>query len=159
MNDPVTPGTEATPMAPDIKENQAASHDIKASNTTKNIADGDTLASQGWERATLEKLVFASLREQQLARRWRTFVRVAWLLFFVTVAWLGFSQGGAGQDVTTPHTAVIEIKGEIASGAEASAELIVSSLRAAFDDAGAQAVVLFERLTKATDKSEVPSPS
>jgi len=142
MNDPVTPGTEATPMAPDIKENQAASHDIKASNTTKNIADGDTLASQGWERATLEKLVFASLREQQLARRWRTFVRVAWLLFFVTVAWLGFSQGGAGQDVTTPHTAVIEIKGEIASGAEASAELIVSSLRAAFDDAGAQAVVL-----------------
>jgi protease IV len=37
---------------------------------------------------------------------------------------------------------VIEIKGEIASGAEASAELIVSSLRTAFEDSGAQAVVL-----------------
>jgi protease-4 len=37
---------------------------------------------------------------------------------------------------------VVEIKGEIASGAEASAESIVASLRAAFEDDGARAVVL-----------------
>jgi protease-4 len=37
---------------------------------------------------------------------------------------------------------VIEIKGEIASGAEASAELVVASARAAFEDEGALAVVL-----------------
>jgi protease-4 len=37
---------------------------------------------------------------------------------------------------------VVEIKGEIASGAEASAELIVAALRSAFEDEGAQAVVL-----------------
>lgn len=141
MNDPVTPGTEATPSAQEIKENQALAQEAKASKATKNVAYDDKLASPGWERATLEKLVFASLHEQQLARRWRTFVRLAWLLFFVTLVWLGFSQS-AGKDVSTPHTAVIEIKGEIASGAEASAELIVSSLRAAFEDSGAQAVVL-----------------
>ena len=41
-----------------------------------------------------------------------------------------------------PHTAVIEIKGEIASGAEASADLIMASVKAAFEDPGAQAVVL-----------------
>jgi protease-4 len=108
----------------------------------KNIAEKDAPSGMGWERATLEKLAFASLTEQRLARRWRTFVRLAWLGFFVVLAWVGFSQGGAGQDVSTPHTAVIEIKGEIASGAEASAELVVSSLRAAFEDVGAQAVVL-----------------
>ena len=142
MNDPVTPGTEATPAAQEFKENQAQAHDIKAPSAINKVANSDTPASQSWERGTLEKLVFATLHEQQLARRWRTFVRLAWLLFFVTVAWLGFSQGGAGQDVSTPHTAVIEIKGEIASGAEASAELIVSSLRTAFEDTGAQAVVL-----------------
>ena len=97
---------------------------------------------QSWERATLEKLAFASLHEQRLARRWRTFVRLAWLLFFVTLVWLGFSQGMSNQDVTRPHTAMIEIKGEIASGAEASSELIIGSLRNAFEDSGAQAVVL-----------------
>ena len=95
-----------------------------------------------WERATLEKLVFASLQEQRLARRWRTFVRLAWLLFFVTLGWLAFSEGVGTQNVSTPHTAMIEIKGEIASGTEASAELVVASLRTAFEDSGAQAVVL-----------------
>lgn len=31
----------------------------------------------GWERGTLEKLLFATLQEQKTARRWRTFVRLA----------------------------------------------------------------------------------
>ena len=96
----------------------------------------------GWERATLEKLVFASLTEQRLARRWRTFVRLAWLAFFVMIAWLVISRNGSPTDSSAPHTAVVEIKGEIASGSEANAELIVAALRAAFEDSGAQAVVL-----------------
>jgi protease-4 len=44
--------------------------------------------------------------------------------------------------VTRPHTAVVEIKGEIASDSEASADTIISALRGAFEDEGAQAVVL-----------------
>jgi protease-4 len=108
----------------------------------KNISDKNLNDPQGWERSTLEKLAFATLHEQRLARRWRTFVRLSWLVFLVALVWLGFSQSSANQNVSTPHTAVVEIKGEIASGAEASAELIVSSLRAAFEDVGAQAVVL-----------------
>ena len=96
----------------------------------------------GWERATLEKLVLASLTEQRLARRWRTFVRLAWLAFFVMIAWLVISRNGSPTDSSAPHTAVVEIKGEIASGSEANAELIVAALRAAFEDSGAQAVVL-----------------
>ena len=95
----------------------------------------------GWERAMLERLVFASLQEQRLARRWRTFVRLAWLLFFAALVWLGVSQGSS-QDVTTPHTAVVAIKDEIASDAETSSELVISAVRSAFEDAGAQGVVL-----------------
>ncbi len=95
-----------------------------------------------WERATFEKLVFATLNEQRLARRWRSFFRLAWLAFFIFIAWLVFSQTGPVRSVSTPHTAVVEIKGEIASGAEASAEMIISALRGAFEDPGAQAVVL-----------------
>jgi len=109
---------------------------------TVGAADAAPGENRSWERATLEKLAFASLNEQRLARRWRTFVRLAWLLFFAALVWLAFEQGVSTQNVSTPHTAVIEIKGEIASDAEASAELILASARAAFEDVGAQAVVL-----------------
>lgn len=97
----------------------------------------------GWERQTLEKLVFATLAEQRSARRWRTFFRLAWLGIFVLVAWALMGRGGASStDKSLPHTAVVEIKGEIASGADASAEFVVAAMRAAFEDSGAQAVVL-----------------
>ncbi|MDD2879849.1 MAG: S49 family peptidase [Rhodoferax sp.] len=142
MNDPVTPGTEASSAARGFDENKVLGHDVKAQDAIKKEAFSGLNASGGWERATLEKLAFATLNEQRAARRWRTFFRLAWLGFFVTIVWLAISQGGVGKDVSTPHTALIEIKGEIASGAEASAELIVSSLRTAFEDSGAQAVVL-----------------
>ena len=142
MTDPVTSGSEASAAASESIENQAQAKLNQAHSAMKNEASSPSQEPQGWERATLEKLAFAALHEQQQARRWRTFVRLAWLVFFIALVWLGISKGGTGQDVSTPHTAVIEVKGEIASGAEASAELIVSSLRAAFDDAGAQAVVL-----------------
>ena len=36
-----------------------------------------------------------------------------------------------------PHTAVVEIKGEIADGADASAEFVNAALKAAFEDEGA----------------------
>ena len=99
-------------------------------------------AGQNWERTTLEKLAFAALTEQRLARRWRNFVRLAWLAFFIVIAWAVIVRSGPAKDSAAPHTALVEIKGEIASGAEASAELIVAALRGAFEDEAAQAVVL-----------------
>ena len=90
----------------------------------------------------MEKLAFATLHEQRLARRWRNGVRLAWLVFLVALVWIGLRQSVTSTDVSSPHTAVVEIKGEIASGTEASAELLVVALRAAFEDTGAQAVVL-----------------
>jgi protease-4 len=90
----------------------------------------------------MERLVFATLNEQRAARRWRTFRSFAWLLFFVFLIWaLGF-RGAPKADKTLPHTAVVEVKGEIASDSDASAEFIVAAMRAAFEDAGAQGVVL-----------------
>ena len=96
----------------------------------------------GWERQTLEKLAFAALQEQRSARRWRTFVRLAWLAFLVLLAWVAVGRGMGSKDISGPHTAVVEIRGEIASGGESSAELVVAAMRSAFEDAGAQAVVL-----------------
>lgn len=96
----------------------------------------------GWERATLERLAMATLVEQRQARRWRNGIRIAWLVFVIALVWFGWERGGAPADVSKPHTAVIEIKGEIAAGGDASAELVVSSLRSALEDSGTQGVVL-----------------
>jgi protease-4 len=142
MNEPNQAATEVAQAPLEIEENKPQAQADTAQEAMKKIADKNVNEPQGWERSTLEKLAFATLNEQRLARRWRTFVRIAWLIFFIGLAWAGFSQGGSGQNVSMPHTAVVEIKGEIASGMEASAELLVSALRAAFEDAGAQAVVL-----------------
>ena len=142
MNDPLSPESPSEPTAPTSQSNQSSDLAGIDCVATKKEAITKSSADSGWERATLEKLAFAALEEQRLARRWRNGVRLAWLGFLVVVAWIGFSQNGPTRDVSQPHTAVVEIKGEIASGAGASADAINASLRAAFEDSGALAVVL-----------------
>lgn len=119
------------------------SHDPRELNAdaTRDAVKPGAASDARWERSTLEKLAFASLNEQRTARRWRTAVRLAWLLFFIVLIWMGFQRSSA-PSVSTPHTAVVEIKGEIAEGADASAEFVNAALQAAFADEGARAVVL-----------------
>ena len=96
----------------------------------------------GWERAVLEKLAFAALEEQRLARRWKTVSRLGWLVGFIVLAWIFAGLSGQSAPPSTSHTAVVEIKGEISAGSDASAELVVSAMRSAFEDRGAKAIVL-----------------
>ncbi|MDM7948224.1 S49 family peptidase [Hydrogenophaga sp.] len=102
----------------------------------------DRVGGVTWERATIEKLVLAQISEQRAARRWKMFMRLLWLAIIGAVIWFVYKAESMSVPITTPHTAVIEIRGEIASGAEASAENVVASLISAFEDKGAQAVVL-----------------
>ena len=98
---------------------------------------------EAWERTTLERLATSWLGEQRTERRWRIFFRLAWLLLITGIVVAVLYQGSSRRtDPTTAHTAVVEIKGEIASGADASAEFVVASMRSAFEDEGSQAVVL-----------------
>jgi protease-4 len=107
------------------------------------LAANAAASSPSWERSAIEQWVNATLSEQRIARRWKYGLRTAWLVFLVVLAWVGLDQGGMrNADVTRPHTAVVEIKGEIASSSETNAELILSSMRSAFEDEGALAVVL-----------------
>ena len=99
-------------------------------------------AMPGWERETLERLVFAQMQEQRAARRWRNAIRLLWLGVVVAVLWLSFSRSTGPTHVNQAHTALVEIHGEIASDADASADWIVGALRDAFADEGSQAVVL-----------------
>ena len=103
----------------------------------------DTSGGDGrWERETLEKLVFQTLKEQRSQRRWRIFMRLLWLSFFGVLIWLVYQSGRLTPAPSTPHTAVVEIRGAIAAGSEASADQVIGSLRAAFEDSGSRGVVL-----------------
>ena len=101
-----------------------------------------TVAGVSWERETIEKLVLTQVREQRAARRWKLFMRLFWLLVIGAIVWFVYRADAMTTPISTPHTAVIEIRGEVAKGAEASAENVVSSLKSAFEDRGAQAIVL-----------------
>jgi len=114
-------------------------------------------ADVGWERATLEKLAFSALAEQRSARRWAIVWRLMWLLLAGSVVWVVFFSGEGVSSPRKPHTALIEIRGEIAAGAEASADNVVGSLKAAFEDAGAQAVVLLIDSTRRQYRSRPAS--
>ena len=102
----------------------------------------DRSREPGWERAMLEKLAFATLKEQRSARRWKIFFRLAWLLLIAAVVFAALQQSSSTTSKSAPHTAVVDIKGEIASGAEASAEFVVAAMRSALEDEGSQALVL-----------------
>ena len=130
---------------PDIHDDMPNSPQPPVDQAQSAIKNGAKYAAAdvpGWERSVIEKLAFAALAEQRAARRFRLIGRLSWLVFIAVLVWIGFGLGGSSKSVSTPHTALVEIKGEIASGSEASAELVVSSIRNAFEDHGSQAIVL-----------------
>jgi protease IV len=94
------------------------------------------------EASLLEKLVMANIEEKKAARRSRNIGRGMWLVLALVVAWAMFGRGCTSKNSVTAHTAVVEIKGEIADGADASADNIVTAMRLAFEEPNAQAVVL-----------------
>jgi protease-4 len=114
-------------------------HDTTRRDDTPPAATAKDVA---WERATIEKLLLAHLREQQAARRWRWFTRLFWLLVLGTAAWLLLRSGQVTPQASSPHTAVVEIKGEITAGSGAAADKVVPAVRQAMEDSGARAVVL-----------------
>ncbi len=96
-----------------------------------------------WERKTIEKLAYSALEEQKRTRRWGIFFKILTFLYllFVLLAALGWLRHGMGGSAMK-HTAVIDIRGVIADGNEASAERIMAGLRSAFEDGKTQGVVM-----------------
>jgi len=100
--------------------------------------DGD---GKSWR--LLEKTLLAGIQEQRRSRRWGVFFKlltfvylfVALVLFAPVPTLREAAHGGA-------HTALIEIRGMIADEEPASADNIVTSLRAAFKDKQTKGVVL-----------------
>jgi protease-4 len=88
-----------------------------------------------------EKFASAYLSDRRSERRWRNFFRLSWLLLVMAIAYAVFAVRGHTAP-SGPHTALIEVRGEIAADAEASAENLIPGIKSAFEDSGAQAIVL-----------------
>jgi protease-4 len=102
------------------------------------------LTASQWERDTLERLVFATVREQRAARRWGIFFKLSFLLlaFFAIWAYYDFNFGSSDLESLGRHTALIEIDGTIDDEGSGSSDTVIPSLNKAFADPGSAAVVL-----------------
>ena len=133
---PTQPGPVEPPFTPPPPPPPAAARAAPAA-----AAPAAAPATAGLE-SSLEKIARELLRQQRTDRRWRVFFRLAWFGLVVAVIWALFTTRVAPTAPTTPHTALVEVRGEIALESDANAESIVAGLKSAFEDQGALAVVL-----------------
>ena len=92
--------------------------------------------------AALEQVARTMLHERRSELRWRVFFRLAWLGVALALMWALFVARNHVNAPSGPHTALVEVRGEIAAGSDANAEDLVAALKTAFEDKSAQAVVL-----------------
>ncbi len=106
----------------------------------------DTKESGKQAQSVVDRLVFAALKEQTRARRWR----VGFMLFFIgylsvvtTILIIGKGGTGAGGEADgDKHTAVVKLTGVIASDEAAGAENVIAGLKAAFEHDDTAGIVI-----------------
>ena len=104
----------------------------------------ELLSDPVWQRKTLEKLLFDTLKEQKRRRRWNIFFK--FLLFIILFAVM-FSLWPTTTNLPTAsktkaHIGLVDIKGPIADDATASADNVIEGLQNAFEDKHTSAVIL-----------------
>jgi protease-4 len=92
--------------------------------------------------ASLETVARELMRDRRSERRWRVFFRLAWLGIVLALLWGVFVARGNVAASGGPHTALVEVRGEISPDSEASAERIIAAMKNAFEDKAAQAIVM-----------------
>lgn len=92
----------------------------------------------------LEKTLLAGVQEQRRARRWGIFFKVLTFIYLFGALALFIPKLDLQQSAVAgkEHTALIEVRGMIMADEEASADNVVSSLRAAFEDPKTKGIVL-----------------
>src|SRR5438105_12677610 len=119
-----------TPQEPYLSSSPA-----QADGTAPTPAPASARGPSSFERG-MSHFTTELLRERRADRRWRVFFRLAWLLLFIGIFWSLLSSRTHTGTSSGPHTALIEVRGEIASEGEASAENLIAGLKGAFEDAG-----------------------
>jgi protease-4 len=112
------------------------SDEWKAPEAQKNSDD------KSWQ--LLEKTLLAGVQEQRRSRRWGIFFKLLTFvyLFGILALFTPLMDMDKAAARSSSHTALIEVRGMIADKESASADNIVSSLRAAFEDSKTKGVIL-----------------
>ena len=95
-----------------------------------------------WEKDVITSIATEGLKEQKRTRRWGIFFKsLTFVYLFTILAMLSpeFQESAAKGE---KHTALVDLKGVIAQGAEASADNVISGLRSAFEDENTAGVIL-----------------
>ncbi len=98
-----------------------------------------------FEKDLVNQVAMEFLREQRAARRWGIFFRfllAGYLLLLLIMYAGGEAEMRAGGFHDSRFTALVEVDGVIATDAEASADNIVTGLRAAFEDERTAGVIV-----------------
>lgn len=97
--------------------------------------------STNWQQKVLEKTLLATVTEQRRARRWGIFFKLLILAYVIgiTISWF---QGGKPKNSLKDHVALIDMIGQIGQGHEVEADQVSTSLRKAFHESKAKAVIL-----------------
>ena len=109
--------------------------------------DPTRVVAGGREQDVVDRLVFAALREQTRARRWRVFFMLFFIIY-LTVVTIVLLAGGSddfgigGEPDGDRHTAVVKVDGLIAAGEKAGADTVIKGLEAAFEHADTAAIVI-----------------
>ena len=105
-------------------------------------AEGNLGSTPEWERRVIEKLATGALVEQRRARRWSVFFKFAMMayLLLLLVLYLPWSKISGGLD--EEHSALVEVNGVISADSEASADNVITALRAAFEDKNTRGVIM-----------------
>ena len=110
-------------------------------------AESEPAAGDDKSWKLLERTLLAGIQEQRRARRWGIFFKLLTFLLLVAVLLTFTPLMDMERNATTGsgYSALIEVRGVIADKEQASADNLVTSLQAAFDDPKVKGVVLHGR--------------
>ena len=97
-----------------------------------------------WQAEVISKLAFAAVDEQRRARKWSIFFKSLFFVYFLVLFLMAVLSSDANTNLgkASEHTALVEVQGIIADGADASADNIIQGLRDAFKEPNAKAIIL-----------------
>jgi protease IV len=93
---------------------------------------------EGWTREWFKEWI----RERRRERRGRWVFRALWTALAICAVWIVWKEEGGMTPVSGPHTALVDVRGEIALESPANAESLVGAIRSALEEPQAEALVL-----------------
>lgn len=95
-----------------------------------------------WEKDVITSIATEGLKEQKRTRRWGIFFKSLTFVYLFTILAMLSPEFQESSAKGKKHTALVDLKGVIAQGAEASADNVITGLRSAFEDENTAGVIL-----------------